>query len=402
MSVISGKKILLGVTAGIAAYKTASLVRLFIKAGAEVKVIMTPAAKDFVTPLTLATLSKNEVLSSFTKEEDEGSLWNNHVELGLWADLMLIAPATANTLSKMASGNSDNFLLATYLSAKCPVYFAPAMDLDMYQHPSTKISMEKLTSFGNHLIPAGTGELASGLVGEGRMAEPEEIVAFIEKKLTKGLPLLNKKILITAGPTYEAIDPVRFIGNHSSGKMGFELAREAAAQGAEVTLISGPTHLQDPGAGVKVIRVESAMQMYEAAISHFPETHAVIAAAAVSDYRPKQIALQKIKKKDQELHLDLEPNKDILASLGELKQHQILVGFALETENEEANAKSKIERKNLDFIVLNSLNDVGAGFKSDTNKICIIFKDGQRKDYGLKSKREVARDIVDELKGYLK
>lgn len=402
MSVISGKKILLGVTAGIAAYKTASLVRLFIKAGAEVKVIMTPAAKDFVTPLTLATLSKNEVLSSFTKEEDEGSLWNNHVELGLWADLMLIAPATANTLSKMASGNSDNFLLATYLSAKCPVYFAPAMDLDMYQHPSTKISMEKLTSFGNHLIPAGTGELASGLVGEGRMAEPEEILAFIEKKLTEGLPLLNKKILITAGPTYEAIDPVRFIGNHSSGKMGFELAREAAAQGAEVTLISGPTHLQDPGAGVKVIRVESAMQMYEAAISHFPETHAVIAAAAVSDYRPKQIALQKIKKKDQELHLDLEPNKDILASLGELKQHQILVGFALETENEEANAKSKIERKNLDFIVLNSLNDVGAGFKSDTNKICIIFKDGQRKDYGLKSKREVARDIVDELKGYLK
>src|SRR5690606_8829589 len=256
---------------------------------------------------------------------------------------------------------------------KCPVYFAPAMDLDMYQHPSTKNSIEMLTSFGNHLIPAGTGELASGLVGEGRMAEPEEIVAFIEKKLTEGLPLLNKKILITAGPTYEAIDPVRFIGNHSSGKMGFELAREAAAQGAEVTLISGPTHLQDPGAGVKVIRVESAMQMYEAAIAHFPETDAVIAAAAVSDYRPKQIALQKIKKKDQELHLDLEPNKDVLASLGELKQHQILVGFALETENEEANAKSKIERKNLDFIVLNSLNDEGAGFKGDTNKICIIF-----------------------------
>ena len=400
MSVISGKKILLGVTAGIAAYKTASLVRLFIKAGAEVKVVMTPAAKDFITPLTLSTLSRNEVLSSFTKEEEESSLWNNHVDLGLWADLMLIAPATANTLSKMAGGNSDNFLLATYLSAKCPVYFAPAMDLDMYQHPSTKNSIEKLLSFGNLLIPAGTGELASGLVGEGRMAEPEDIFSFIEKNIAEGLPLRNKKILITAGPTYEAIDTVRFIGNHSSGKMGFELAREAAAQGAEVILISGPTYLENPGSGVNLIRVESAQQMYEAAISHFPQVDAVIAAAAVSDYRPKQVATQKIKKKEQSLQLELEPNKDILASLGELKKDQILVGFALETENEEANAKSKIQRKNLDFIVLNSLNDEGAGFKSDTNKICIIFKDGQRKDFGLKAKKEVAGDILEELKAF--
>lgn len=401
MSVISGRKILLGVTAGIAAYKTASLVRLFIKSGAEVKVVMTPAAKDFVTPLTLATLSRNEVVSSFTKEEDEGSLWNNHVELGLWADLMVIAPATANTLSKMASGNSDNFLLATYLSAKCPVYFAPAMDLDMYQHPSTRNSIEKLTSFGNHLIPAGTGELASGLVGEGRMAEPEEILSFIEKNILEGLPLWNKRILITAGPTYEAIDPVRFIGNHSSGKMGFELAQEAAAQGAEVLLISGPTHLADPGSGINLIRVESAQQMYEAALKHFPQVDAVIAAAAVSDYRPKQVALQKIKKKDQNLQLELEPNKDVLAALGERKKDQVLVGFALETENEEENAKRKIERKNLDFIVLNSLNDEGAGFKSNTNKICIIFKDGQRKEYGLKAKKEVARDIIEELKDFL-
>ena len=247
------------------------------------------------------------MVSSFTKEEDEGSLWNNHVELGLWADLMVIAPATANTLSKMASGNSDNFLLATYLSAKCPVYFAPAMDLDMYQHPSTRNSIEKLTSFGNHLIPAGTGELASGLVGEGRMAEPEEILSFIEKNILEGLPLRNKRILITAGPTYEAIDPVRFIGNPSSGKMGFELAQEAAAQGAEVLLISGPTHLADPGSGINLIRVESAQQMYEAALEYFPQVDAVIAAAAVSDYRPKQVALQKIKKKDQNLQLELEP-----------------------------------------------------------------------------------------------
>ena len=401
MSVISGKKILLGVTAGIAAYKTASLVRLFIKAGAQVKVVMTPAAKDFVTPLTLATLSKNEVLSSFTKEEDEKNLWNNHVDLGLWADLMLIAPATANTLSKMASGNSDNFLLATYLSAKCPVYFAPAMDLDMYQHPSTKKSIEDLTSYGNIFIPATSGELASGLVGEGRMAEPEEIFSFIEQQLEKDLPLRNKKILITAGPTYEAIDPVRFIGNHSSGKMGFEIAAEAARQGAEVILVSGPTHLQNPDSKIRLIRVESAEQMYEAAMENFGQMDAAIAAAAVSDYRPKKVADQKIKKADQALHLELEPNRDILASIGEIKQQQILVGFALETENEVEHAKQKIRKKNLDFIMLNSLNDKGAGFKGDTNKICVIFRDGRKKDFGLKPKKEVARDIIEELKLYL-
>ena len=401
MSVLSGKKILLGVTAGIAAYKTASLVRLFIKAGAQVKVIMTPAAMDFVTPLTLATLSKNEVLSSFTKEEDEKNLWNNHVELGLWADLMLIAPATANTLSKMASGNSDNFLLATYLSAKCPVYFAPAMDLDMYQHPSTKNSIGDLTSFGNIFIPAASGELASGLVGEGRMAEPEDILDFIERHVLEGLPLRNRKILITAGPTYEAIDPVRFIGNHSSGKMGFEIAREAARLGAEVVLVSGPTSLQNPDPGIQLIRVESAEQMYEAVMLHFQEVDVVIAAAAVSDYRPKVTASQKIKKSEQALNLELEPNRDILASLGAIKKGQLLIGFALETENEEENARKKILKKNLDFIVLNSLNDKGAGFKADTNKICIIFKDGRKKDFELKSKKEVAEDIIEELKLYL-
>ena len=397
MSVISGKKIVLGITAGIAAYKTAFLVRLFIKSGAEVKVVMTPAAKDFITPLTLSTLSKNEVFSSFTKEEDENQQWNNHVELGLWADLMLIAPATANTLSKMASGASDNFLLATYLSAKCPVYFAPAMDLDMYQHPSTKNSFEKLTSFGNIMIPAGTGELASGLSGEGRMAEPEEIVQFIEDHIAKSLPLRNKKILITAGPTYEAIDPVRFIGNHSSGKMGYALAESAAKAGAAVVLISGPTHLQHPGFGIELIRVQSAQQMYDAANAHFDDMDAAIASAAVSDYRPRNVATQKIKKNSDHLTLELERNPDILASLGNRKKDQILVGFALETENEKQNALGKLERKNLDFIVLNSLNDEGAGFQKDTNKICILFKSGVKKDFSLKLKKEVSKDIINEL-----
>ncbi len=397
MSVISGKKIVLGITAGIAAYKTAFLVRLFIKAGAEVKVVMTPAAKDFITPLTLSTLSKNEVFSSFTKEEDENQQWNNHVELGLWADLMLIAPATANTLSKMASGTSDNFLLATYLSAKCPVYFAPAMDLDMYKHPSTKNSFEKLISFGNIMIPAGTGELASGLSGEGRMAEPEEILQFIEDHIAESLPLRNKKILITAGPTYEAIDPVRFIGNHSSGKMGYELAESAAKAGAEVVLVSGPTHLHHPGFGIKLLRVQSAQEMYDAANAHFEDMDVAIASAAVSDYRPKHVATQKIKKNNEDLTLELERNPDILASLGKRKQNQILIGFALETENEKENALGKLERKNLDFIVLNSLNDEGAGFQKDTNKICILFKSGVKKDFPLKSKKEVSNDIMNEL-----
>lgn len=397
MSVLSGKNILLGITAGIAAYKTAFLVRLFIKAGARVKVVMTPAARDFVTPLTLSTLSKNEVLFSFTRGEDEKNLWNNHVDLGLWADLMLIAPATANTLSKMATGNSDNFLLATYLSAKCPVYFAPAMDLDMFRHPSTVKSFETLTSFGNIMIPATSGELASGLVGEGRMAEPEDIIKFIEDHIAENLPLRNKKIMITAGPTYEPIDPVRFIGNHSSGKMGYELAYAAHKLGAEVILISGPTHLPNPDSSIRFIKVQSAREMYEAALENFDSVAAVIAAAAVSDYRPKIVATQKIKKTGENLTLELERNPDILASLGKRKKNQVLVGFALETENEEMNALGKLKRKNLDFIVLNSLNDQGAGFMSETNKICVIFQDGQRKDFGLKPKSEVALDIMKEL-----
>ena len=397
MSVLSGKKILLGVTAGIAAYKTAFLVRLFIKAGAQVKVIMTPAAKEFVTPLTLSTLSKNEVVSSFTKKEDHANQWNNHVELGLWADLMLVAPATANTLSKMADGHSDNFLMATYLSAKCPVYFAPAMDLDMYKHPSTKENFDKLTSFGNIMIPATSGELASGLSGEGRMAEPEDIIAFIRDHLVKDLPLYNKKILITAGPTYEAIDPVRFIGNHSSGKMGFELAAAAHDAGADVTLVSGPTHLESPREGIKLVRVQSAVDMFEAATKAFPDVDIAIASAAVSDYRPKTSSDQKIKKTEETMVLELVKNPDILAALGEAKKDQLLIGFALETENEEENAVGKLERKNLDFIVLNSLNDKGAGFKSNTNKIKILFKDGTKKNFELKTKKEVAADILNEV-----
>ena len=397
MSVLSGKKILLGVTAGIAAYKTAFLVRLFVKAGAEVKVILTPAAREFVTPLTLSTLSKNPVISSFTREEDDNGLWNNHVDLGFWADLMLIAPATANSLSKMATGNSDNFLLATYLSAKCPVYFAPAMDLDMYKHPSTKQSFKTLTSFGNIMIPATSGELASGLVGEGRMAEPEEILKFIEDNISENLPLRGKKILITAGPTYEAIDPVRFIGNHSSGKMGYELAAAANRAGAQVILISGPTHLENPNEDIKLIRVQSAQEMYEAAMEHFVLADAAIAAAAVSDYRPKTVASQKIKKADENLQMELERTPDILASLGAKKKNQVLVGFALETENEHENALGKLKRKNLDFIVLNSLNDKGAGFKSETNKISILYDDGRKSDFGLKPKKEVAEDILNEL-----
>ncbi len=396
MGVLEGKKILLGITAGIAAYKTASLVRLFIKAGAQVKVIMTPSAKDFITPLTLSTLSKNEVISTFTNEEDENATWNNHVELGLWTDFMLIAPATANTLSKMASGTSDNILLASYLSAKCPVYFAPAMDLDMYLHPATKTSLEILQSYGNIMIPAESGELASGLVGEGRMAEPENIVEFIEKDLLSRLPLRNKKILITAGPTYEAIDPVRFIGNHSSGKMGFELAKEAARLGAEVILLTGPTHLQIDSSSIQVIRVTSAQEMYEAAHTYFKIQDVVIAAAAVSDYKPKEVVNQKIKKEDAKLSIELVPTQDILASLGKIKKYQKLIGFALETNNEVENAKGKLERKNLDFIVLNSLQDEGAGFKKDTNKISIIYQD-EVKNFGLKSKTEVAQDILKEV-----
>ncbi len=397
MSVLRGKHILLGVTAGIAAYKTANLVRLFIKAGARVRVIMTPAAKDFITPLTLSTLSKNPVLSSFTDEEDENAVWNNHVELGLWADLMLIAPATANTLYKMATGNSDNLLLATYLSAKCPVYFAPAMDLDMFKHPTTTESFNKLESFGNIMIPAAHGELASGLVGEGRMAEPEEIVSFIEKHLLKGLPFYGKKVLITAGPTYEAIDPVRFIGNHSSGKMGFEVAKAAIDLGASVIMVSGPSNQIFEHQLLKLVSVSSAAEMYEAVHEHFSKVDVAILAAAVSDYKPKKVADKKIKKKDEALTIELEQTQDILASCGKKKTDQFLVGFALETDNEIDNAIEKLKKKNLDLIVLNSLRDQGAGFGHDTNKITIIDSKEQLSEFELKSKAEVAQDIMNEI-----
>ncbi len=394
---LGGKNILLGITGGIAAYKTTFLVRLLIKAGAQVKIVMTQSAGSFVSPLTLATLSKNPVLTDFVNEEDGSISWNNHVELGLWADLMLIAPATANTLSKMANGVCDNLLLATYLSAKCPVYFAPAMDLDMYKHPSTKASLQKLESFGNTMIPAESGELASGLHGEGRMAEPENIVDFLQEDLAKGLPLSGKKVLITAGPTHEAIDPVRFLGNRSSGTMGFEVAKKAADLGAKVVLVSGPTSLDVNHSSIELIRVTSAQEMYEACHKNYADTDVAICAAAVADYRPKHIAKEKLKKKDGDLNIALERNPDILLSLGEKKTYQFLVGFALETENELENAKGKLQRKNLDGIVLNSLKDDGAGFGGTTNKITFIDKNLKIKTFGLKTKPEVASDIWEEI-----
>lgn len=395
MAALSGKKVLLGITAGIAAYKTTFLVRLFIKAGAEVKVVMTPAAKDFVTPLTLSALSNNPVFYSFVGKEENEELWNSHVELGLWADFMLIAPATANTLSKMADGICDNLLLATYLSAKCPVYFAPTMDLDMYQHPSTKENIEKLQSFGNICIPATSGFLASGLEGEGRMAEPEDIVQFIEADLLSKLPLKNKKVLITAGPTYEAIDPVRFIGNHSSGKMGFELANRAAQLGAQVILISGPSNEKISHSFIKRIDVVSADEMYHATHKSFEDADIVIMAAAVADYKPVEVSNQKIKKSAANLTINLVPTQDILASLGGKKTKQFIVGFALETNNEVENAEKKLVAKNLDLIVLNSLNDEGAGFQKSTNKITIIDKFKKKSEFSLKSKAAVAQDIFD-------
>jgi phosphopantothenoylcysteine decarboxylase/phosphopantothenate--cysteine ligase len=402
MSVLKEKKILLGITAGIAAYKTASLVRLFIKLGAEVKVIMTPASKNFITPLTLSTLSKNPVHSTFYSKEDENELWNNHVELGLWADYMLIAPATANTLSKMANGTCDNLLLATYLSSKCTVYFAPAMDLDMHKHPSSIESLNKLQSFNNIIIPATSGELASGLIGEGRMAEPEDIVSFIEKDIRSKLPLKGKKVLVTAGPTYEAIDPVRFIGNHSSGKMGFAIASAAANLGAEVYLISGPSNQQIKHSLVHRVDVVSAEEMYDASHMYFKDVDIAILSAAVADYKPKNSASHKIKKTDTTLELSLLPTKDILASLGAIKKQQYLVGFALETNNELENAKGKLKRKNLDAIILNSLQDKGAGFAKDTNKITIIDKEFNEKAFKLKSKVAVAKDIMNEIVNRIK
>ena len=397
MSILSGKNILLGISAGIAAYKTASLVRLFIKFGANVKVVMTPSSKEFVTPLTLSTLSKNPVYSSFVNEDDDEAVWNSHVDLGLWADLFVVAPATANTMSKMANGVCDNLLLATYLSAKCPVYFAPTMDLDMYKHPSTLASFEKLTSFGNIMIPATSGELASGLVGAGRMAEPEDIVRFIENDVLNKLSLRGKKVLITAGPTYEAIDPVRFIGNHSSGKMGFEIAKASANLGAEVVLVTGPTNQKVTHSFINVISVTSAEEMYNAAHKYFNNVDVAILSAAVSDYKPKEVASQKIKKNDSTLTLNLEKTKDILASLGAIKKQQYLVGFALETNNELENAKGKLKRKNLNLIVLNSLNDEGAGFKGDTNKVTFIDDKNTVTQFELKSKTAVATDLLNKI-----
>jgi len=388
---------LIGVTAGIAAYKVTYLIRLFIKAGANVQVVMTPASKDFVTALTLSTLSKNPVHSTFFDTEEENEIWNNHVNLALWADYFVIAPATANTISKMASGTCDNLLLATYLSAKCKVYFAPAMDLDMYKHQSTKENLKKLEGFGNVMIPAEKGELASGLLGEGRMAEPETIVSFIENNIISGLPLKGKKVLLTAGPTYEAIDPVRFVGNHSSGKMGFELAKEAAKLGADVVLISGPSNEKVEHALIQRVDVVSAEDMYQAAHSYFKDVDIAILAAAVADFRPVAVASQKIKKKDAGLRIELTKTKDILASFGEQKKQQFLVGFALETNNELENAKSKLKRKNLDLIVLNSLQDKGAGFKKPTNKVTLIDKQENITEFGLKSKAEVAEDIFNEI-----
>ncbi len=399
MSVLSGKKVLLGISGGIAGYKSAFLVRLLIKAGAEVQVVMTTAARDFVTPLTLATLSKRAVYSDFFDADDPTGVWNNHVDIGLWSDVFIIAPATASTISKLALGNSDNFLTAVYLSAKCPVFVAPAMDLDMYAHGSTKENLAILKKFGNTIIPAESGELASGLSGEGRMAEPETIIRTTEEYFEKSLPLRHKKILITAGPTYESIDPVRFLGNRSSGKMGYDIAAEALALGANVFLVSGPTHFHLMHENLKLVRVESCREMYKASIEYFDGCDVAISAAAVADFRPKIFSAQKIKKNSAEVPIiELEQTEDILAELGRRKSHQFLIGFALETENEIENAQLKIQKKNLDLIVLNSLNDVGAGFGTATNKITFIDNKGAVESLPLKSKPEVAKDILNKIK----
>jgi phosphopantothenoylcysteine decarboxylase/phosphopantothenate--cysteine ligase len=392
---LQGKKIVLGVCGSIAAYKSALLVRLLVKAGAEVQVVMTADATGFITPLTLSTLSKKPVLTEYYKPET--GEWNNHVELGLWADLMLIAPASANTIAKMANGLCDNLLTAVYLSAKCPVYFAPAMDLDMWKHPATQENVIRLHQYGNILIPPGNGELASGLHGEGRMAKPEEMVDFITTEIKKKLPLRNQKIVVTAGPTYEAIDPVRFIGNHSSGKMGFAIADQLAKLGANVVLISGPSAQRSHNA-VERIDVTSAAEMLGACQQQFTDAKACIMSAAVADYTPVTVASQKIKKQDAGFAIDLKKTTDILKTLGGIKRpDQILVGFALETNDEEQNAIGKLHNKNLDFIVLNSLNDAGAGFKTDTNKITIIDKELRKTTYDLKSKEDVAVDICNKV-----
>ena len=397
MSSLYKKKILLGVSGSIAAYKAAYLVREFVKKGAEVKVVMTKDAIEFITPLTLATLSGNGVYSDFTEDKDRGT-WSNHVELGLWADIFLIAPATANTISKMAHAQSDNFLLATYLSARCEVFVAPAMDLDMHSHPGTTENLATLEDHGVKILDPGNGELASGLSGKGRLQEPDEIVVYLEDMLSKELALSGKRALVTAGPTWESIDPVRFIGNRSSGKMGIAVAEALAQQGARVELVCGPSSIGTEHPLITRIDVESAEEMYLACNKRFTNSDIAVLSAAVADYKPKFVADQKIKKSSSALNIELVPTQDILASLGKIKKPgQILVGFALETNNAIENAKSKLERKNLDFIVLNSLEDEGAGFSYDTNKITLVEPDNKLSKFELKSKTEAAKDIVNKI-----
>jgi phosphopantothenoylcysteine decarboxylase/phosphopantothenate--cysteine ligase len=390
---LKGKHIVLGITGSIAAYKAASLARLIIKEGAEVQIVITPSGKEFITPVTLSALTGKSVVSEFFTAND--GTWHSHVDLGMWADLMVIAPATAATMGKMANGIADNMLITTYLSMKAPVMVAPAMDLDMFAHPSTTRNMDLLRSYGNIIIEPAAGELASHLIGKGRMEEPEKILEYIKEFFAKQESLSKKKILITAGPTYEKLDPVRFIGNYSSGKMGFALAEECASRGAEVILVAGPVNLKTVHPNIKRIDVESAEEMYQASVKVFPETDAAILCAAVADYRPKEQATEKIKRDGDNMTLELVPNKDIAATLGQMKTPgQTLIGFALETNNETQNALKKMEKKNLDYIVLNSLKDDGAGFKHDTNKISILFRSGERRDFDLKPKKEVAGDII--------
>lgn len=394
---LKGKHIILGITGGIAAYKSVYLLRLLIKAGADVQVIITPSGKEFITPVTLSALSGKPVVSEFFSANT--GEWHSHVDLGLWADAMVIAPATASSIAKMAHGVADNMLITTYLSAKAPVFIAPAMDLDMFAHPTTQNNIELLKSYGNHIIEPTSGELASHLVGKGRMAEPESIVEKLTAFFATGKDLQGKKMLITAGPTYEKIDPVRFIGNYSSGKMGYALAEEAARRGAQVTLVSGPVAIRAKHSAINVIAVESAKQMYDKCVNIFPDVDIAIMCAAVADYAPEKQSDVKIKREKDDIPvIKLVKNPDIAASLGKMKtEGQILVGFALETNNEETNAQDKMQRKNLDAIVLNSLNDSGAGFGTDTNKVTIFFADGNKKMYDMKSKAEVAKDIIDAI-----
>ena len=397
MNALRGKKILLGITGGIAAYKTPEIVRGLIKKGAEVRIVMTPSAKDFVTPLTLATLSKNPVLSSFIAEDSDNPYWNDHVTLGLWADLFLIAPATSNTLSAMAHGRCNNLLLGVYLSAKCPVWIAPAMDLDMYAHPTTQHNINQLTSYGNYVLPVGEGALASGLEGKGRMLEPYEILSLVETHFNTNTPLQGKTVLITAGPTFEAIDPVRYIGNHASGKMGFALAKEALVLGANVILITGPTNEKLDHSHLELIPVVSAEDMLNAVQNVFKKVDIAIAAAAVADYKPKQSASQKIKKQGSDFSLELTETPDILAYMGTHKKNQKVIGFALETENEWEHAKAKLKKKKADGIVLNTLNDKGAGFSGSTNKITYIHANLKSHSFPLLTKEECAQHIFEQI-----